>query len=68
MNFKISKKEPIPERLTGLSDFLRKLKIGESFECDVCYRKKIRPTAHHVGIKITIKKINENKIRVWRKS
>lgn len=67
---------PLPERGTVLSygnrvplvDTLRKLQAGQSFVVDtVKARIATLDTAHRLGIKVTTKRQEDGRYRIWRK-
>jgi hypothetical protein len=69
-SIKIEKNIPIPSSrgAAGVSAALRKLGIGDSFLVGLEHRASIRPAAARLGLRITVRTLDDNKIRVWRVS
>jgi hypothetical protein len=66
---KIERGIPIPapkKAKTGVTDALRTMAVGDSFVIPMVRRENIFHAAAKVGIKVTIRKINLNELRVWR--
>ena len=72
MRLKVEKGIPIPDRagegeLSGVTNTLGKIKVGESFMWPVALRRNnLYLFARRLGIQITIRKLNARHCRVWR--
>ena len=63
---KIEKNVPMPEsKGRGFSAALRKLKPGESFVIPIDARSSIRTLATRLGMRISVRTLDEARIRVW---
>jgi hypothetical protein len=57
---------PLPkQRMSGLTDMIRRLSIGDSFFWPVNSSKGLHATALRLKVKITIRKEEEG-VRIWR--
>lgn len=69
MTIKIEKNVPIPEKgkrsLSGISDVMRDMEIGDSFSTDPSKRPNLFSIAKKLGIKISTR-LEEGDLRVWR--
>ena len=66
MEYKIEKHVPIPtHRGKGITDTLRKLKVGDSFIIPLEQRNSLYPPSYRLKIKISVRTA-ENGFRVWR--
>ncbi len=67
VDFKIEKGVPIPDvRCSGLSEFLRKLEIGDSVLFPRSFQSKVAVTGKNIGIKVATRKEDKDTVRVWR--
>lgn len=66
----IEKNVPIPEHTIynkdGMANVMRKMKVGDSFECSESERNSAHTTARYVGIKIITRRQMDGTYRVWR--
>jgi len=64
---KIDKNIPMPTKGgSGVSAALRKLGIGDSFLVGLEHRASVRPAAARLGVRITVRTLENDQIRVWR--
>lgn len=65
---KIEKNIPIPSlpERGFTTKALRLMEIGDSIVVSSHNKTSWHPTASHIGIKITLRKISDTEIRVWR--
>lgn len=72
MEIKIEKGLPIPAKRAGLAESmattLKKMEIGDSFECNEQVCGNAKQAAHRHGIKVLTRKLASDKYRVWRTS
>jgi hypothetical protein len=67
MQFKIETGIPLPAtRRGGIIDMLRAMKPGESFACPSRMVQSILTNGRRSGMKLTSRKINKLKTRIWR--
>lgn len=65
---KIDRNIPIPNTYqNGLTGVLKKLKVGDSFECP-SWSANIYTLANKVKIKVLVRKQENGFYRIWRKS
>ena len=63
---KIDKNVPMPEsKGKGITAVLRKLKVGESFVLPIENGASIRTLANRIGVRISVRTIDEETIRIW---
>lgn len=72
MEIKIEKGLPIPAKRAGLAESmattLKKMEIGDSFECNEQVCKNAQQTCHRHGMKVLTRKLGKDLYRVWRTS
>lgn len=70
MKIKIEKRIPIPDRsgnrATGIAAVIRKLEIGDSFQCNARDCTNAQQTQYRHNVKLTVRKIGDDLYRVWR--
>jgi len=64
--YKIQKNVPIPENSGEFAGAVSQLGSGDSFEFDSNQRANCYSAAKYRDIKVTIRKISDDKCRVWR--
>lgn len=48
------------------SSILRKMEVGDSFECDKKFQNRFCPIARQCEVRVTTKSVSPKTIRVWR--
>lgn len=66
----IEKRIPIPDRsgnrATGIAAVVRKLEIGDSFQCNTRDCRNAQQTQRRHGVRLSVRKVGDDLYRVWR--
>lgn len=70
ITLKIDRNVPIPPRTRAgnesITSVVRRMQVGDSLLVDRNWAHSIRACAHAAGIKMVVRRMSEDKARIWR--